>query len=642
MLGYASQWRRSLDDPAGFWREAASAVQWSVEPARVIEQGEESWTWFPDAALNMSANCLDRHVDAGHGESVALRYHSAMTGTRKAYTYSELRDRVAVFAGALRDLGVTRGDRVLLYLPMTPEAVIAMLACARLGAIHAVVFGGFAATELAMRIADARPSVLITASGGLEPGRIVEYLPIVRKALEAAPGIVSTVVVRDRAAVPGSAADLADAVADVRFVDWDDVTEGAEPAEPVPVVSSDPLYILHTSGTTGAPKGIVRDTGGYAVALAWTMRHIYDIGPGDTMFTASDVGWVVGHSFIVYGPLLAGATTVLFEGKPVGTPDAGEFWRVVAEYGVKTMFTAPTALRAIRRVDPDLEELPAGALDTLQTLFLAGERLDPETWHWANDGLGVPVVDHWWQTETGWPICANPVGVERLPGKAGSTAVPMPGYDVRILDGKGRDRTGTEPDGSSPEGNIALRLPLPPGTLRGVWGSPGRFREAYLSAFPGFYATGDAGHIDADGYVFVMGRTDDVINVAGHRLSTGSLEEVLTMHPAVAECAVIGVRDELKGQRAAGFVTLKAHHPIAHDVLERELVALVREHVGPVAAFRDVTVLDRLPKTRSGKILRKTMRQIVDDEPYKIPATIEDPTVLDDLQQALRGAVVHP
>ncbi len=643
MVGYAEEWRRSIDDPAGFWGDAASAVDWSVQPQRIIDHYRDTWTWFPDAALNMSVNCLDRHVDAGRGEVLALRYHSAMTGTRKDYTYRQLRDRVAQFAGALQDLGVTRGDRVLLYLPMTPEAVIAMLACARLGAIHSVVFGGFAATELAVRIADARPSVLITASGGLEPGRVVEYLPIVRKALEAAPGIVRTVVVRDRAAVAGSAAEMDGSVDGVRWCDWDAIAAAAGPAAPVPVVSSDPLYVLYTSGTTGSPKGIIRDTGGYAVALAWAMRNIYDIGAGDTMFTASDVGWVVGHSFIVYGPLIAGATTVLYEGKPVGTPDASEFWRIVEDYGVKTMFTAPTALRAIRRVDPDLEGLPPGALRTLQTLFLAGERLDPETWHWANDGLGVPIVDHWWQTETGWPICAIPVGCESLPAKAGSTAVPMPGYDVRILDGKGRDLTGTGEGGSTPEGNIALRVPLPPGTLRGVWGSPGRFHEAYLSAFPGFYATGDAGHIDEDGYVFVMGRTDDVINVAGHRLSTGSLEEVLTMHHAVAECAVIGVHDDLKGQRAAGFVTLKAHATIEHDVLEAELVALVREHVGPVAAFRDVTILDRLPKTRSGKILRKTMRQIVDGEPYKIPATIEDPAVLDGLVDAVRGtAGAHP
>ncbi|GAA2007599.1 AMP-binding protein [Microbacterium ulmi] len=633
MSTYRETWARSVTEPETFWLDAARAVEWDAAPARALEQTDGAWTWFPEGALNMSVNALDRHVDAGRGETIALRYDSAMTGTKKAYTYSELRDRVAEFAGALRGLGVGIGDRVLLYLPMTPEAVIAMLACARIGAVHSVVFGGFAATELAVRIEDARPTVLVTASGGLEPGRAVEYLPMVARALEIAPGIVEHVVVRHRAVVPGTAAELADAAPAVSVHDWDQLVAAAEPAGPVAVPSGHPLYILYTSGTTGSPKGIVRDTGGYAVALAWAMRNIYDVGAGDTMFTASDVGWVVGHSFIVYGPLLAGATTILYEGKPVGTPDAGAFWRIVAEYGVKTMFTAPTALRAIRRVDPDLDELSAHDLSGLQSLFLAGERLDPETWHWADEGLGVPVVDHWWQTETGWPICAIPRGLERLEPKAGSTAVPMPGYDVRILDGKGRELT--EP---GDEGSIALRLPLPPGTLTGIWGSPTRFRQSYLDAFPGFYATGDAGHLDDDGYLFVMGRTDDVINVAGHRLSTGSLEEVLTLHHAVAECAVIGVHDELKGQRAAGFVTLKAHERIDPAQLERELVALVREHIGPVAAFRDVTVLDRLPKTRSGKILRKTMRQIVDGEPYKIPATIEDPTVLDALVDAVRGA----
>ncbi len=630
MAGYADLWTRSIDDPESFWLDAADAITWDHAPDRALDEAGETWRWFPEGTLNVAANALDRHVDAGRGETIALAYDSAMTGTKKTYSYAQLRDRVADFAGALVGLGVEPGDRVLLYLPMTPEAVIAMLACARIGAVHSVVFGGFAATELSVRIQDAAPKVLVTASGGLEPGRVVEYLPMVQKAVEAVPGVVSHVIVRDREAVPGDASSLV--IEGTEVHDWDDLVAASEPAAPVAVDSSHPLYVLYTSGTTGSPKGIIRDSGGYAVALAWAMRHIYDIGPGDTMFTASDVGWVVGHSFIVYGPLLAGATTVLYEGKPIGTPDAGAFWRIVAEYGVKTMFTAPTALRAIRRVDPDLEDLSPHDLSSLETLFLAGERLDPETWHWANDGLRVPIVDHWWQTETGWPICAIPRGVEHLPGKAGSTAVPMPGYAVTILDSKGREVSQPEK-----EGNIALRLPLPPGTLAGIWGSPERFRDSYLAAFPGYYATGDAGYIDRDGYVFVMGRTDDVINVAGHRLSTGSLEGVLTMHSAVAECAVIGVADELKGQRAAGFVTLKAHEQIDPETLERELVALVREHIGPVAAFRDVIVLDRLPKTRSGKILRKTMRQIADGEAYKIPATIEDPTVLDALADTLRA-----
>jgi propionyl-CoA synthetase len=555
---------------------------------------------------------------------------------------------VSLFAGVLRNQGVERGDRVAIYLPMTPEAVIAMLACARIGAVHSVIFGGFAANELAVRIQDAAPKVIVTSSGGLEPGRTVEYLPIVEKALAMIVGdrsvtdavtssisviseeelSVATVIVRDRDAVPGNAAEF-DGRVGVRWVDWAAELERAEPVGPVEVAATDPLYILYTSGTTGTPKGVVRDHGGYAVALAWSMRNIYDIHPGDVMWTASDVGWVVGHSYIVYGPLLAGATTVLYEGKPIGTPDAGAFWRVVEEYRVKVLFSAPTAIRAIRREDPGLEHLRRYDTSTLEALFLAGERLDTETYHWINDALHCPVVDHWWQTETGWAIAANPRGIEPLPVKPGSPTVPVPGYRVAIVDGKGR------PVPTGAEGNIVLELPLPPGSLPTLWGGDERYVSSYLSAFPGHYATGDSGYLDEDGYVYVMGRTDDVINVAGHRLSTGGLEEAINHHPAIAEVAVIGVRDELKGQRAAGFVTLKHGTAIDHDVLVTELVALVRETVGPVAAFRDVTVLDRLPKTRSGKILRKTMRQIADGEPYKVPATIEDPTVLTALEAAL-------
>ncbi|RFA09289.1 propionyl-CoA synthetase [Subtercola boreus] len=625
----------SRTDRSGFWLEAAKAVDWIRPPTVAIEQrSPREWGWFPDGELNLSANALDRHVDAGRGDLTALLYDSAMTGTKAAFSYRELRDLVADFAGVLRSQGVGVGDRVLVYLPMTPDAVVAMLACARLGAIHSVVFGGFAATELAVRIDDATPKVIVTASGGLEPGRAVEYLHLVRKAIDLAAHRVQSVIVRDRAAVPGSAADY-QGDTEVAWLDWEELLVDAVPAAPVSMPSEAPLYILYTSGTTGSPKGIVRDTGGYAVALAWAMKNIYGIVPGQTIFTASDVGWVVGHSFIVYGPLIAGGTTVLYEGKPVGTPDAGAFWRIVEEYRVNALYTAPTALRAIRRVDVGLAELERYDISSLKALYLAGERLDPETWHWANDGLGVPIVDHWWQTETGWSICANPLYIEALPAKAGSTTVPMPGFDVRIV-----DASGSTIDEPGVEGNIAIALPLPPGALIGIWGSPERYAEAYLSAFPGFYATGDAGHLDEDGYLFVMGRTDDVINVAGHRLSTGSLEEVLTLHPAVAECAVIGVHDDLKGQRAAGFVTLKIgvdHHP---DTLVAELVALVREHIGPVAAFRDVTVLDRLPKTRSGKILRKTMRQIVDGVPYTVPATIEDVSVLDPLLALFRTAEV--
>ncbi len=598
----------------------------------------------------MCENALDRHVAAGRGGDTALIYDSAMTGTKARISYDELLDSVARFAGALRGQGVEPGDRVLIYLPMTPQAVVAMLACARIGAIHSVVFGGFAANELAVRIKDAAPKVIVTSSGGLEPGRAVEYLPLVRRALElcgeggdgdagargtGASG-VSAVIVDNRAAVPGSAADYEDD-REVAWLDWAELVAAAIPANPVPLPAEHPLYILYTSGTTGSPKGVVRDTGGYVVALSWAMRHIYDFGVGDTIFTASDVGWVVGHSFIVYGPLLAGGTTVLYEGKPVGTPDAGAFWRVLSEYRAKVLSTAPTALRAIRREDPELSELARYDLSALEAVYVAGERMDPETWHWVRDGLGVPVIDLWWQTETGWPICAIPRGIELLPAKAGSTTVPMPGFDVRILDASGGDITAP-----GEEGNIAIRLPLPPGALLEIWGSTQRFIDSYLSAFPGYYATGDAGHFDEDGYLFVMGRTDDVINVAGHRLSTGSLEEVLTRHPAVAECAVIGARDELKGQRAAGFVTLKHGFDAVPEDLAAELVRLVREEFGPVAAFRDVTIVERLPKTRSGKILRKTIRQIVDGEAYTVPATIEDPTVIDSLIGALGHTISAP
>lgn len=622
---YSDVYARSISNPDDFWLDAARAIDWFREPDAAYRSYADTTRWFPGGQLNTSYNALDRHIDAGRGANTALIYDSAMTGTKLRYSYGELRDRVARFAGVLRANGVTKGDRVVIYLPMIPEAIIAMLACARLGAIHSVVFGGFAANELAVRIADATPKVLVTASGGLEPGRTVEYLPLVARALEASPGSVTAVIVKRRDRVPGTPADFA-GVGGATWLDWAEEEDRALPADPVPVASEDPLYILYTSGTTGSPKGIVRDNGGHAVALAWSMKNIYDTAPGDVYWAASDVGWVVGHSYIVYAPLLAGATTVIYEGKPVGTPDAGAFWRVIDEHSVRVLFTAPTALRAIRRVDPELAELAHYDISGLRAVFLAGERLDPETYHWADSGLHCPVVDHWWQTETGWAICANPLGIEPLKAKPGSTAVPSPGYDIAILDGKGRRITER-----GVEGNLAIRLPLPPGGMLGIWGSPQRFADAYLKAFPGYYATGDSGHIDEDGYVYVMGRTDDVINVAGHRLSTGSLEEVLTLHPAVAECAVIGVHDPLKGQRAAGFVTLKAGHPIEHDVLAEQLIALVREHIGPVAAFRDVTILERLPKTRSGKILRKTMRQIVDGEPYTIPATIEDPTVLEEL-----------
>jgi len=622
---YAGIYARSVSHPDEFWLEAAQSIDWYSPPLAALSASDDSTKWFPGGTLNTSFNALDRHVNAGRGEQTAVIYDSAMTGTKTRLSYRELRDRVARFAGVLRSSGVQKGDRVVIYLPMIPEAIIAMLACARIGAVHSVVFGGFAANELAARIDDAAPRVVVTASGGLEPGRTVEYLPLVKRALEVSDGSVTTVIVWERDRIPGNAVDY-DGTGGATWLEWAAAEAGATPADPVHMASEDPLYILYTSGTTGNPKGILRDNGGHAVALAWSMKNIYNVGIGDVYWAASDVGWVVGHSYIVYGPLLAGATTIIYEGKPVGTPDAGAFWRIVQEYSVRVLSTAPTALRAMRREDADLVELARYDISSLTAVFLAGERLDPETYHWANDGLHCPVIDHWWQTETGWPICSNPLGIEPLVTKPGSTAKPSPGFEIEILDRKGR--RVTQP---GVEGNLVIRLPLPPGGMLGIWGGEERYRSAYLTAFPGYYTTGDSGHIDADGYVFVMGRTDDVINVAGHRLSTGSLEEVLALHPSVAECAVIGIHDDLKGQRAAGFVTLKAGHPADPDILAKELIALVREHVGPVAAFRDVTVLHRLPKTRSGKILRKTMRQIVDGQPYTVPATIEDPAVIDDL-----------
>ncbi|MFB6723017.1 propionyl-CoA synthetase [Kribbella sp. NPDC056345] len=622
MGAYDESYRRSLDDPEAFWLEAAQAITWTTPPTRALDDSAAPlYRWFPDAALNTSYNCLDRYVEAGHGDRVALIHDSPVTGSSRSFTYAELRDEVARFAGALAGLGVGKGDRVIVYMPMVPEAVVAMLACARLGAIHSVVFGGFAPKELAARIDDATPRVIVSASCGIEPTRVVEYKPIIDEALTLSTHQPEHTIVLQRSAVQ---ADLGE-----RDLDW--ATLDAAPADPVPVAATDPLYILYTSGTTGKPKGVVRDNGGHAVALAWSMRAIYDIGPGDVWWTASDVGWVVGHSYIVYAPLLVGATTVLYEGKPVGTPDAGAFWRVIAEHGASALFTAPTAIRAIKKVDPEAKLAAGYDLSRLRTLFLAGERLDPETYRWAHEHLGVPVVDHWWQTETGWPIAANPRGLEPLPTKPGSATVPVPGWDVQILDGAG----ATQPAGE--EGSIAIKLPLPPGALPTLWGDDQRYVDNYLTRYDGYYLTGDSGYLDEDGYVFVMGRTDDVINVAGHRLSTGAMEAVLAAHPAVAECAVIGVHDALKGQLPRGLVVLKAGADIDPDVLQAELVAAVRREIGPVAAFRDVSVVDGLPKTRSGKILRKTMRGIADGRDEPVPSTIEDATVLEALRPILRG-----
>jgi propionyl-CoA synthetase len=621
---YEKQFRRSLDDPEGFWLEAAGAIDWTREPTRALDSGNAPlYRWFPDGELNTSYNALDRHVEAGHGERTALIWDSPVTGSVRRYTYAELRDEVAKFAGALASLGVAKGDRVIIYLPMVPEAVIAMLGCARIGAVHSVVFGGFAPKELAARIEDAKPKVIVAASCGIEPTRIVEYKPIIDAALKVTGHQPDKVVVLQR--------DACRAQLGPRDIDWDELVKDATPADSVPVAATDPLYVLYTSGTTGKPKGVVRDTGGHAVALAWSMAAIYDIDPGDVWWTASDVGWVVGHSYIVYAPLLVGATTVLYEGKPVGTPDAGAFWRVIADHGVKALFTAPTALRAVKKVDPDAAELAKYDLSKFSSLFLAGERLDPETYSWAHEKLGTPVIDHWWQTETGWPISANLRGLEPMPVKPGSSTKPVPGWNVQILDQEGERL----PAGR--EGAITIQLPLPPGSLPTLWGDDDRYVEAYLSRYDGYYLTGDSGYLDEDGYLFVMGRTDDVINVAGHRLSTGSIEAVLASHPAVAECAVIGVKDQLKGQLPRGLVVLKSGVEIGEKTLCDELVSLVRRDIGPVASFRDVSVVDALPKTRSGKILRKTMRGIADGRDEPVPSTIEDVSVLDALRSVLRS-----
>ncbi|MFI6453119.1 propionyl-CoA synthetase [Streptosporangium amethystogenes] len=627
-MSYADAFARSITDPEDFWAEAAEAVTWSRPPREVLDSGAPPfYRWFPDGELNTCHNAVDRHVEAGHGDRVALIYDSPVTGTGRRYTYAELRDEVARFAGVLRHLGVEQGDRVVIYMPMVPEAVIAMLACARLGAVHSVVFGGFAPKELAARIDDARPKVVVSASCGIEPTRVVPYKPMLDAALDLAGHRPAHCVILQREQAP---AELVPG----RDVDW--AGAEAEPAGCVPVKATDPLYILYTSGTTGRPKGVVRDNGGHAAALLWSMANVYDIAPGEVFWAASDIGWVVGHSYIVYGPLLRGATTVLYEGKPVGTPDAGAFWRVIAEHRVNALFTAPTAFRAIRKTDPEAALLRDHDTSSLRTLFLAGERLDPDTYHWAAEKLGVPVVDNWWQTETGWPVAANLRGLEPMPVKPGSPTVPVPGYDVRVLRSSGAECAPGE------EGVICIRLPLPPGTLPTLWQDDERYVKSYLSAFPGYYLTGDGGYLDEDGYLFVMGRTDDVINVAGHRLSTGSMEAVLAAHPAVAECAVIGVADELKGQVPRGFVVLKSGAAVDVETLRAELILAVREQVGAVAALRQVDVVPALPKTRSGKILRKTMRGIAEGADEPVPSTIEDPTVLDVLRPIVGRGVTPP
>ncbi len=615
---YEETYRRSLSDPEDFWAEAARGIDWITPWDRVLDDSAAPfYRWFAGGTLNTCYNALDRHVEAGHGDHPALIHDSAMTGKKRQLTYAELRDETALFAGGLAGLGVGKGDRVIIYMPMVPEAVIAMLACARLGAIHSVVFGGFAANELATRIDDAQPKVIVAASCGLEPGRVVAYKPLLDAAIEQSGHKPDACVILQRPELEAAFTD--------RDLDWMEVANSDRPHECVPVAATDPLYILYTSGTTGQPKGIVRDNGGHAVALNWTMQAIYGVDAGDVFWAASDVGWVVGHSYIVYGPLLRGCTTVMFEGKPVGTPDAGAFWRVISEYRVKAMFTAPTAIRAIRRVDPDARLLEQYDLSHFVTQFVAGERCDPETLDWATQKLKVPVIDHWWQTETGWAIAGNPVGLGLFDIRPGAAGKAMPGWDVQALD---ENNLPVEPGET---GAISCRLPLPPGSLLTLWNAEQHYKEAYLESFPGFYETGDAGYIDSDGYVFVMSRTDDVINVAGHRLSTGAIEEVLATHPDVAECAVTGIADSLKGQVPLGFLCLKAGVERPEDEIVTEAIGLVREKIGPVAAFKQAVIIQRLPKTRSGKILRGTLRKIVDGEEYNAPATIDDPEILTEI-----------
>ena len=612
-------------DPERFWMDAAQAIDWDRKPSKALfDENAPIYDWFSDARVNTCYNAVDRHVLAGRGEQTAIIYDSPVTGVKAKISFAELQTRVASLAGALRAKGVEKGDRVIIYMPMVPEALEAMLACSRLGAVHSVVFGGFAANELAVRIDDARPKAIIAASCGIEPGRVIHYKPLLDGAIDLATHKPDFCVIFQREQQVASLTEGQD-------FDWHDFQAGVEPADCVPVEGNHPSYILYTSGTTGQPKGVIRHTAGQLVALNWTMKAIYNVDPGDVFWAASDVGWVVGHSYIAYGPLIHGNTTVVFEGKPVGTPDAGTFWRMIEEYNIRALFTAPTAFRAIKRDDPKGELLKKYDISALKTLYLAGERADPDTIIWAQDHLKVPVIDHWWQTETGWSIAANPMGIEHLPVKIGSPTVAMPGFDVQVLD------EGGHPVPAGEMGAIAIKLPLPPGTLPNLWEAEDRFRSSYLEHFPGFYETGDAGYMDEDGYLYIMARTDDVINVAGHRLSTGAMEEVLAGHPDVAECAVIGVEDKLKGQLPLGFLCLNSGVDRDHGDIVAEVVKLVREKIGPVAAFKLAVVVDRLPKTRSGKILRATMAAIADGRDYKMPATIDDPVILDEVGGALKG-----
>lgn len=626
---YHEVYRSWQQDPEAFWAGAAKEISWYKLWDKVFDPYMGLYgRWFAGAECNTAYNCLDRHVEAGRGDQPALIYDSPVTDTVKTFTYSELTDEVATLAAVLVDLGVKTGDRVIIYMPMIPQAVMAMLACARIGAVHSVVFGGFASNELATRIDDAKPVAIMSTSCGVEGSRVIEYKPLLDKAIELAESKPSVCLILQRPMVQAS-------LVEGRDYDWGAAVEQnksrGRKAGPVAVKATDPLYILYTSGTTGRPKGVVRDNGGHMVALKWTMKNFYGINPGEVFWAASDVGWVVGHSYICYGPLLHGATTIVYEGKPVGTPDAGAFWRVISQHKAAALFTAPTAFRAIKKEDPQGSFVGKYDLSRLRTLFLAGERADPDTIQWAEDKLKVPVIDHWWQTETGWAIAGNPIGLGQLPVKYGSPTVAMPGYDLQVLDENGRQVPAGE------HGTIAVKLPLPPGCLPTLWGNDERFRESYLEQFDGYYSTSDAGFLDEDGYVYVMARTDDVINVAGHRLSTGQMEEVVARHPDVAECAVVGVADQLKGQLPAGFLVLNAGVDRDQKEIESEVVRLVRNEIGPVAAFKNVMVVQRLPKTRSGKILRATMRKIADGEPWTTPATIDDPAILDEIKSVLSG-----
>jgi propionyl-CoA synthetase len=632
MSGYRETYDQWCADPQAFWAKAAEEISWIRPPGRIFapEAGVYG-RWFPDARVNACYNCVDRHVEAGRGEQAALYYDSPVTGTKRTISYRELLNETATLGAVLQDLGVVAGDRVLIYMPMIPEAVVAMLACARIGAVHSVVFGGFAAKELATRIDDAAPKIVLTASCGIEPGRVVEYKPLLDLSIGLSKTKPESVVVFQRPQIEAR-------MNETRDYDWTSLVAAAKAegkrAPCADLAATDPLYILYTSGTTGVPKGVVRDIGGYLVALDWSMGAIYNVRPGDAYWAASDIGWVVGHSYVVYGPLVHGCASVLYEGKPIGTPDAGAFWRVIQDYNVKAFFTAPTAFRAVRKEDPQAALLKDYDISSMHTLFLAGERADPDTVAWAEKALGVPVVDHWWQTETGWAIAANPVGLGILPIKLGSPTAAMPGYQVEVVD----DACRPVPAGTM--GAIVVKLPLPPGCLPTLYGRDDAMRESYLKEFPGYYKTADAGYVDEDGYLYVMGRTDDIINVAGHRLSTGGMEEVVASHPDVAECAVLGVKDEVKGEQPYGFLVLKAGINRPHEEIEKEVVQMVRDRIGPVAAFKMAIVVPRLPKTRSGKILRGTMKKMADHDPWSTPATIEDPKVLEEISEALEARAV--